>query len=1154
MRKINGNDPCPCGSGKKFKNCCQKDLLTEKPSYPPLDTAAAENGDAREQFNLGYRYEFGEGTAIDYDKAFYWYQKAAEANYPPALCRLGYCYEKGLGTEPSLETALALYQAAAQLGYQPAKDALRPYFEADASAIGQVIQEMMNLPVAEKMDEALLDGNQQLLSQYCREGLQELIAKNGDNPYYQFAYDFFAQYDWDIIAAANGVRANLEARARSGDVASLMSLGLNHLTGVFDDASPEEGICLIEKAAEAGYALAAYYMGVIYYSEIWAEKDVQKAIYWSQKAAEAGNVMAQFYLGVIYSCEEDLPDSEENAFRYFKMAAESGYLDAQYALAVCYEFGDGTEESPEDAFYWYGKAAMEGHVEAEYALALCYDRGDGVEPDSESAVTWYTLAAEQDHANAQNALGEHYRDDDGVETLSEQERLRTAIKWFKLAYENGVESAKDEIEQLENQLARLAWVKQRDVFISWNHENKALRQKIESYLKEGDLEAWQSDGECTGKITDACLNAIKASRAWIVIVTENSLQSEWVAGEIDAISDVIRDDPELDICMIPVFQSREIYEKTKTLCEKGSDYPYKKAFTKLLDLGGVYGTADAGPNRLAYYDMTPSESDDERLLSLVKSALSRRSLIEYRKKCVERKKDFNAFVASRMEQSNHFAAIGLKFNLDEGYVKRKVTLNDTIELTEDEFIDRISTKRIAHLYAQGGAGKSLYLQNLVHSYFKAGRYIFSTTAKALSEYLEQHDVKTGLLSYFLEEMNTSIGYGYKPDLTSVYSLFKLTQNEVIFIVDALDELGGDDTKLQLIRAATVGAYAESNVHFLFTSRSASDGQYMGAEEIFCLKRFSREDCRLIAKNLFDRFAEKYKASGLADSSALFADDEYLFEKIDELSVTIAENPLLVTNFVILYLDHVTGGGELPRNEWEIAEKSLSFLIRDLEKERDARCSVDERVLKEETLNRILYDLAYRRATGDNRPTAAIFGEYILRHIVNDENEANAIAADLLRYLRSRAIIVGNDNAGNVYHAIFRAYLAAQAIYNDCYSLDTEDPDETDICFSVDKKGKNGEDKLRVKKDNYFSKKSEEWADTEAFLVADLDKQIFALPGIDDDTPLTSSRFSYTTLRKTLDLLYADENDRKRHAFLLLTTMLKAKSLYNVRAIKEILGL
>lgn len=30
MSKVRRNDPCPCGSGKKYKHCCQRSLTTTK--------------------------------------------------------------------------------------------------------------------------------------------------------------------------------------------------------------------------------------------------------------------------------------------------------------------------------------------------------------------------------------------------------------------------------------------------------------------------------------------------------------------------------------------------------------------------------------------------------------------------------------------------------------------------------------------------------------------------------------------------------------------------------------------------------------------------------------------------------------------------------------------------------------------------------------------------------------------------------------------------------------------------------------------------------------------------------------------------------------------------------------------------------------------
>ena len=40
-------------------------------------TKAANQGDAKAQYNLGLCYYYGQGVSQDYEKAFHWYEKAA---------------------------------------------------------------------------------------------------------------------------------------------------------------------------------------------------------------------------------------------------------------------------------------------------------------------------------------------------------------------------------------------------------------------------------------------------------------------------------------------------------------------------------------------------------------------------------------------------------------------------------------------------------------------------------------------------------------------------------------------------------------------------------------------------------------------------------------------------------------------------------------------------------------------------------------------------------------------------------------------------------------------------------------------------------------------------------------------------------------------
>src|SRR5438876_1115057 len=77
---------------------------------------AAENGNKIAMYNLAICYKNGEGTEKNLEKAFYWYQKAAEIGNKNAMYNLAICYENGKGTEKNLKIAFYWYQKAAENG------------------------------------------------------------------------------------------------------------------------------------------------------------------------------------------------------------------------------------------------------------------------------------------------------------------------------------------------------------------------------------------------------------------------------------------------------------------------------------------------------------------------------------------------------------------------------------------------------------------------------------------------------------------------------------------------------------------------------------------------------------------------------------------------------------------------------------------------------------------------------------------------------------------------------------------------------------------------------------------------------------------------------------------------------------------------------
>ena len=74
-------------------------------------------GNTDAMFNLGVRYDEGNGVSQDKQKSIELYQKAADMGFTNAMVNLGVCYEKGDGVSQDKKKAVALYQKAAEMGH-----------------------------------------------------------------------------------------------------------------------------------------------------------------------------------------------------------------------------------------------------------------------------------------------------------------------------------------------------------------------------------------------------------------------------------------------------------------------------------------------------------------------------------------------------------------------------------------------------------------------------------------------------------------------------------------------------------------------------------------------------------------------------------------------------------------------------------------------------------------------------------------------------------------------------------------------------------------------------------------------------------------------------------------------------------------------------
>ena len=76
---------------------------------------AAEQGDAKAQYNLAECYSLGKGVSKDYTQAVYWYRRSAKHGFAAACYKLAELSKFGLcGLSEDLNTALYWYEKAAK--------------------------------------------------------------------------------------------------------------------------------------------------------------------------------------------------------------------------------------------------------------------------------------------------------------------------------------------------------------------------------------------------------------------------------------------------------------------------------------------------------------------------------------------------------------------------------------------------------------------------------------------------------------------------------------------------------------------------------------------------------------------------------------------------------------------------------------------------------------------------------------------------------------------------------------------------------------------------------------------------------------------------------------------------------------------------------
>ena len=338
--------------------------------------------DVYDQYGLADDYLMGWDIEIeqDYQKAAYWYEKAAEQGYSLAQESIGDCYRDGTGVEKDNEKAAYWYEKAASNPEEPNVDA-----------------------------------------QYKLGTLYDLgLGVKRDSKKAAYWYE----------KAASALRfPNADAQ---------YNLGLMYASGEGVEKDRTKAVYWFEKAASNPRnpnANAQLNLGLFYESGVGVEEDLNKAVYWLEKAVAQGAEGAEEALSRVREklrgTEEDRPaysgEQKENGRQTGSDDLEYAIPERQYYEGKKYADGDNVKKDMAKAVYWYTRAAERDYYPAQIALAECYEKGEGTKKNYAQALVWYKKA---EHASfsAKFKVGTFY-----LYGLDVEEDHETAAQWFEKA-------------------------------------------------------------------------------------------------------------------------------------------------------------------------------------------------------------------------------------------------------------------------------------------------------------------------------------------------------------------------------------------------------------------------------------------------------------------------------------------------------------------------------------------------------------------------------------------------------------------------------------------------------------------------------------------------------------------------------------------------
>lgn len=506
----------------------------------------------------------------------------------------------------------------------------------------------------------------------------------------------------------------------------------------------------------------------------------------------------------------------------------------------------------------------------------------------------------------------------------------------------------------------------KDVFISWNHLDIEEKNLVKEMIEEKGYTVWESDFECAGSIREACLDHIPLCNLFLILITPNSIKSNWVKDELH----------------------------TAMLMEDS----YNRIIPVVLGVPeGEYGVLSEAIHYL--WQMTSGiVGESAAALPLLKEKIQKNV------SDLAMNRDFTVYTEAVTTGKNA---------LCPDYIPRtliSIEGTEEKEISERDFIFNLTS---AFIYADGGCGKTQFLNRLLWRITRqySEKLIFKLSC---TELVGQSDFLDVIYRQFCQ-LTADSHY----EKQHFEALLKYKADHLIFLIDAADEVGKEYHLTSIGEMIAVFRARFKNALFIYTARTeAAAKRLLGNEKVakYELKRFSSEDIRQYS---FIKFTEDESQANAFYIALSTIDEEikgnpFLLKWLVEIYQRRGAVPDSVNRILDEVTDIVVGGEDIARHPEMLSEYS------------DSEKKYIE--LLPELLKRFAYERYLADYNELKIQSQALMRDVICTYRV-PKSEAEDLSLTLLAYTEKRSITVQDQFAHKIFLEYFAACYLYDEFFN-----------------------------------------------------------------------------------------------------------------------------